>query len=529
MSRWDRLSSRPNGVIEWRRSWRRLRLARFRPRGTLLAIQLNVTATMGGQPQLALLDGLSREFLLHHGVCPLRIDEVGALVVGVTPGLHRVALDDLAQLYARRIETTDVTNADLEQAVERLLAMEAEPDDAMATTASADVRDLASQPPVIRYVNLIVREAFRSGASDIHLEATSTGALTARLRLDGVLLEGPPPPAALAQAVVSRVKLLAELDTAERRRPQDGRIRVRLEQRELDLRVSTVPTLHGESIVIRLLDQGGRPAQLEELGLAPQDLATVQRLSARAHGLILTTGPTGSGKTSTLYAALARRDIAVEKIVTVEDPVEYQLAGVTQVPVHRAAGVTMGSALRSILRQDPDVIMVGEMRDEETTATAIQAAMTGHLVFSTLHTTDAVGAIPRLLDLGVPAYLVAATLDAVVAQRLVRRSCDECRVTYQPDAEQVALLSGRPEGQRTLTRGAGCQSCRGSGFKGRTGIFELMVMTDPLRDAIVRAAGKQELRACALAEGMRPLRVDGWSKVLSGVTTVEEVLRVSGD
>ncbi len=484
---------------------------------------------MGGQPHLALLDGLSREFLLHHGVCPLRIDENGALVVGVTPGLHSVALDDLAQLYARRVETTDVTNADLEQAVERLLAMEAGPDDALATTASADVRDLASQPPVIRYVNLIVREAFQSGASDIHLEATSTGALTARLRLDGVLLEGPPPPATLAQAVVSRVKLLAELDTAERRRPQDGRIRVRLEQRELDLRVSTVPTLHGESIVIRLLDQGGRPAQLEELGLAQQDLATVQRLSARAHGLILTTGPTGSGKTSTLYAALARRDIAVEKIVTVEDPVEYQLAGVTQVPVHRAAGVTMSSALRSILRQDPDVIMVGEMRDEETTATAIQAAMTGHLVFSTLHTTDAVGAIPRLLDLGVPAYLVAATLDAVVAQRLVRRSCDECRVTYQPDAEQVALLSGRPEGQRTLTRGAGCQSCRGSGFKGRTGIFELMVMTDPLRDAIVRAAGKQELRACALAEGMRPLRVDGWSKVLSGVTTVEEVLRVSGD
>jgi general secretion pathway protein E len=476
-------------------------------------------------------DGLSREFLLHHGACPLLMEDDGSIVVGVTPAHYPSILHELETLYGRRVATRALSTADLEQSVELLFAHQSKtadaPDD--MNDAGADVRELADQPPVIRYVNLIVREAYQLGASDIHLEALSGGALTTRLRVDGVLADGPPPPPAIAQAVISRVKLLAEVDTSERRRPQDGRIRVRLEERELDLRVSTVPTLHGESIVIRLLDQGGRPVQLEELGLGAADLAAMERLAARAHGLILATGPTGSGKTSTLYAALARRDVSIEKIVTVEDPVEYQLPGVTQVPIHRSAGVTMGAALRSILRQDPDVIMVGEMRDAETTETAIQAAMTGHLVFSTLHTTDAVGAIPRLLDLGVPSYLVAATLDAVLAQRLVRRTCPECRVQYQPEAEQVALVSGRPEHSRTLTRGAGCRNCRGSGFRGRVGIFELLVMTDALRDAITRNAGKQELRACAIEGGMRMLRADGWTKVLAGVTTVEEVLRVSAD
>jgi general secretion pathway protein E len=496
-----------------------------------LLLSALVTTSAAAGDRLLVPNGLAREFLLHHGACPLEIGEAGALVVGVTPGHYATVLDDLEALYARRIETKALSPADLEQAVELLFSREPNEADVPidANGAGADVRELADQPPVIRYVNLIVREAYQLGASDIHLEALSNGALATRLRLDGVLAEGPPPPPAIAQAVIARVKLLAELDTAERRRPQDGRIRVRLEQRELDLRVSTVPTLHGESIVIRLLDQGGRPVRLEELGLGEADLVAMQRLTSRAHGLILATGPTGSGKTSTLYAALSRRDVSLEKIVTVEDPVEYQLPGITQVPVHRTAGVTMGVALRSILRQDPDVIMVGEMRDEETTETAIQAAMTGHLVFSTLHTTDAVGAIPRLLDLGVPAYLVAATLDAVLAQRLVRRTCPECRVRYEPDAEQLALVSGRPELGRTLTRGAGCRNCRGSGFRGRIGIFELMVMTDALRDAIVRNASKQELRDRAAEGGMRMLRTDGWSKVLAGVTTVEEVLRVSGD
>jgi len=266
---------------------------------------------------------------------------------------------------------------------------------------------------------------------------------------------------------------------------------------------------------------------LEELGVAPALLAGVAALAARPHGMLLVTGPTGSGKTTTLYACLQRRDTAAEKVITVEDPVEYQLAGVTQVPVHRQAGVTVGAALRSILRQDPDVVMVGEMRDQETAEIAVQAAMTGHLVFSTLHTNDAVGAIPRLLDLGVADYLVAATVEGVLAQRLVRRICDACRVAYEPSPESAALLAGRPVGRGRRTRGAGCPACRGTGYRGRAGLFELLVMTDALKDAVTARAPRAELRALALAGGMVPLARDGWAKVEAGVTTVEEVLRVA--
>ena len=255
-------------------------------------------------------------------------------------------------------------------------------------------------------------------------------------------------------------------------------------------------------------------------------LASVERLTARPHGMLLVTGPTGSGKTTTLYACLAKRHTDSEKIITVEDPVEYQLAGITQVPVHRQAGVTFGAALRSILRQDPDVLMVGEMRDKETAEIAVQAAMTGHLVFSTLHTNDAIGAIPRLLDLDVPDYLVGATLEGVLAQRLVRRVCDACREEYRPDPSSVALVAGRPIGKVRLQRGAGCAACRGSGFKGRIGLFELLVMTDALRDAVTRRAPRATLRSHALESGMRSLREDGWTKAEAGLTTIEEVLRV---
>ncbi|MGH3054659.1 MAG: GspE/PulE family protein, partial [Gaiellaceae bacterium] len=350
--------------------------------------------------------------------------------------------------------------------------------------------------------------------------------LSARFRLDGVLSPAPEPPREMHHAVVSRIKLLAEIDIAERRRPQDGRIRVRLEERELDLRVSTVPTMFGESVVLRLLDRGGRPVTLDELGMDPATLETMAKLANKPHGMLLVTGPTGSGKTTTLYAALQRRETHAEKIITVEDPIEYQLAGVTQIPVHQQAGVTFGSALRSILRQDPDVIMVGEMRDAETAEIAVQAAMTGHLVFSTLHTNDAIAAVPRLLDLGVPEYLVGATLEAVLAQRLVRRICDECRTAYRPSPESVALLAGRPIGRAKMMKGAGCARCRSSGYRGRVGLFELLVLNEELKDAIVRGVSRLELRTMAEEHGMRPLRMDGWGKAEAGLTTVEEVLRV---
>jgi general secretion pathway protein E len=344
-----------------------------------------------------------------------------------------------------------------------------------------------------------------------------------------VLIPAPEPPRNLHHAVVSRIKLLAELDIAERRRPQDGRIRVRLEARELDLRVSTVPTMYGESVVLRLLDHGGRPVTLDELGMSRGTLDAVAHLSTRPHGMFLVTGPTGSGKTTTLYAALQCRDAATEKIITVEDPIEYQLPGVTQMPVHRQAGVTFAAALRAILRQDPDVVMIGEMRDQETADISVQAAMTGHLVFSTLHTNDAISAIPRLFDLHVPDYLVAATLEGVLAQRLVRRVCSACAVSYEPSPETIAVVAGQPLGRMTLTRGAGCPACRGTGFRGRVGIFELLTITDDIRDAIASRAPRNELRTLAANAGLVPLRADGWQRAKAGLTTVEEVIRVVQD
>jgi type II secretory ATPase GspE/PulE/Tfp pilus assembly ATPase PilB-like protein len=490
-----------------------------------------MTAHSPGPPALSLAEGLSREYLLHHRVCPRAFGDDGALLVATAPDAQLDALDDIAVAYHCKVAAEPATADELERLIERLtnraereieLAHADGADDESLTT---DVRDLANQPPVVRYVNLLVRDAYDAGASDIHLEATRTG-LSARFRLDGVLSAAPEPPREMHHAVVSRIKLLAEIDIAERRKPQDGRIRVRLEERELDLRVSTVPTIFGESVVLRLLDRGGRPVGLDELGMDEATLDTMAKLANKPHGMLLVTGPTGSGKTTTLYAALQRRETGAEKIITVEDPIEYQLTGVTQVPVHRQAGVTFGSALRSILRQDPDVIMVGEMRDAETAEIAVQAAMTGHLVFSTLHTNDALGAIPRLLDLGVPDYLVGATLEAVLAQRLVRRICDECRVDYRPSAETVALLAGRPVGRVKMTKGAGCARCGNTGYRGRLGVFELLVLDELLKDAVIRGVTRAELRALAEERGMRPLRVDGWAKAEAGLTTVEEVLRV---
>ena len=461
---------------------------------------------------VSLPDGVSRAYLLHHRVCP-KEQRGDTLVVAVAPDACAddvvEALDDLGFVYRTATIAEAATDDEVERLIERLITGEerrielARADGLDGDELTADVRDLANQPPVVRYVNLLVRDAYDARASDIHLEATRSG-LAARFRVDGVLGAAPEAPASLHHAVISRIKLLAELDIAERRRPQDGRIRVRLEARELDLRVSTVPTMYGESVVLRLLDHGGGPVALGDLGMSASVLASLERLVRRPHGMLLVTGPTGSGKTTTLYAALQRRDAVTEKIITVEDPVEYQLPGVTQVPVHRQAGVAFGSALRAILRQDPDVVMVGEMRDEETAEVAVQAAMTGHLVFSTLHTNDAVGAIPRLLDLGVPAALVGATLEGVLAQRLVRRTCALCREVPN----------------------AACAHCRGTGFRGRLGVFELLAMNDELRAAVVQGASRAELREIGMRSGMATLVQDAATKVDAGLTTTGEVIRV---
>jgi general secretion pathway protein E len=481
--------------------------------------------------QIALPPGISRGYLLRHRACPRTRDPDGTLVISavVTP-LIDDALADFSLLFDCETRVEEVADSDLELLIERLtasspdhvdFAREGYTDDAIIS----DVRDLASQPPVVRFVNLLVRDAFEAGASDIHLEATRT-ALVTRYRIDGVLTGGPQPSPDLRHAIVSRIKLLAELDIAERRRPQDGRVRVRLESRELDLRVSTIPTMHGESVVLRLLDSGGRPIELSELGLTERALAEVVRIVKRPHGMLLVTGPTGSGKTTTLYSALGQRSFREEKIITVEDPVEYQLEGVAQMPVSREVGVTFAAALRSILRQDPDVVMIGEMRDAETAEIAVQAAMTGHLVLSTLHTNDALSAIPRLVDLGVPEYLIAATLEGVLAQRLVRRICDHCRIEEDVDPSLLAELAGRPVGRSRGSRGLGCPSCRGTGYRGRMGIFEVMTMNDALRDAIARRVPRAALRELAEESGLEPLRLDGLRLVANGTTSLQEVLRV---
>ncbi len=498
-------------------------------------------ASSPGEPlvsKLPLTDSFDAGYLEFNGILPLEIaDERLKVAVAGEPPVE--VLDDLEVSFDLPLDVVPVSREALTDGVRRafaaaesvvelvrdlgdVVAPDGEPPDA----PSADARDLANQPPVIRFVNLLIREAYAAHASDIHLESTR-GGLRVRFRLDGVLCDVPSPPSGLQSAVMSRVKLIANLDIAERRTPQDGRIRIRLDERELDLRVSTVPTLAGESVVLRLLDRGGRPVGLDELGMAPECLDQFRRLAERPHGVILATGPTGSGKTTTLYAALGLRKATAEKIVTVEDPVEYHLEGVTQVPVNVKAAMTFGAALRSILRQDPDVLMVGEMRDAETAKIALQAAMTGHLVFSTLHTNDAVSAMPRLTDLGVESYLIPATVEAVLAQRLVRRVCEECRERYQPAPEAIALLAERPVGRITLERGRGCARCRETGYRGRTGIFELLVMTDDFAREFARGADSSRLRQIAREQGMTTLRQDGWRKAQAGVTTVEEVLRVT--
>lgn len=492
-----------------------------------------MTTPLSTDEPLQLADGLTRGYLLHHRVCPKEIIGDGILIVAATEDAILAGVEDVAFVYQLPFVIENVGREELERLIERLTTraertVELARVDVNADDLATDVRDLANQPPVIRYVNLLVRDAFDAGASDIHLEASRHG-LAGRFRIDGVLVPAPEPPSHLHHAVISRIKLLAELDISERRRPQDGRIRVRLEARELDLRVSTIPTMFGESVVLRLLDHGGRPVTLDELGMSPQVLDVMEQLSSRPHGMILVTGPTGSGKTTTLYAALQRRDASKEKLITVEDPIEYQLPGVTQMPVHRQAGVAFASALRAILRQDPDVVMIGEMRDQETAEVAVQASMTGHLVFSTLHTNDAVSAIPRLLDLGIADYLVSATLEGVLAQRLVRRICDACREEYEPNKETVLSVAGRAVERTVFVRGAGCAQCRGTGFRGRLGIFELLVVTDDIRDAIAAHGSRNQLRALSLSSGLVPLRLDGWQKIESGLTTVEEVARVVQD
>jgi type II secretory ATPase GspE/PulE/Tfp pilus assembly ATPase PilB-like protein len=485
---------------------------------------------------------LPARWLEEHAVLPLSLEN-GVAHVAADGDVPTVVADTLARALRARVVWRAFAAADIRAALvatPRASASEsATRDDAGRaalmmhgdlTESLDDLRALASREPVIQVVNALLSEAARSGASDVHFESTEDG-LRVRMRRDGVLHDVQFLGLSFQAGVLSRLKVVAGLDIAERRLPQDGRARIQVDDRAIDLRVSTLPALHGESLVLRLLDGGSAQSRtLTDLGITPAVQHQWSQLVSRSSGLLLVTGPTGSGKTTTLHAALAARSTPGVKVVTVEDPVEYRLDGVVQLPVNAKAGFGFANALRAILRHDPDVILVGELRDAETAEIAVQAALTGHLVLSTLHTTDASGALARLTEMGVAPYLLAATLQGVLAQRLVRLTCDRCGAWRALTAEETALMRAvTPPLEPAVTRvreGAGCERCAQTGFRGRAAITELMVLDDVLRAAFVRGETLESLRSVVRGRGVPSLLHDGWDAVRDGRTTVAEVARV---
>ena len=388
-----------------------------------------------------------------------------------------------------------------------------------------DLREKASEPTVVNLINLVFAEAISAGASDIHVEPFEQE-MKIKYRVDGTLHEIAPPPRHLQPAIVSRIKIMAGMDIAKRHVPQDGHIRINTAKAAVDVRVATVPTVFGESVVMRLLNKDGMRYSLDEIGLPGDVYRRFGLLLARTHGLVLVCGPTGCGKTTTLYAALSRIYTPEKKIITIEDPVEYQLAGINQIPVRNTRGVTFAAGLRAILRQDPDILMVGEIRDIETAEIAIRSALTGHLIFSTLHTNDAASAITRMLDMGLEPYLIASSLQGALAQRLVRQLCTRCRVPMQPDAPTLAQFDKTPDDARghTFYAAVGCEHCHGRGYSGRTGVYELLLMSEEMQHMILNCQSSHLIKNAAM-QGVTAMRDDGWQKICAGITSFDEVLR----
>jgi len=483
-----------------------------------------------------MLKNVSAKYLRQVRVCPISVDG-NVLTVASADPLNTLVTDELRQATGLNVKVVISAAAAITEAIDRTYEGASSPlqrivegmDDDGDAGGDEDLnhlRDMAFEAPVVRLVNLLVENAISAEASDIHIEPFED-TLRIRYRIDGVLYEQEAPPRRLQAAVTSRIKIMAEMNIAERRLPQDGRIRVTLHGQRVDIRVSTMPTVHGESIVMRLLQRASVFHPLEQLGFPADLLKRFQALIKRPHGILLVTGPTGSGKTTTLYAALDKINAPGVKIITVEDPVEYQLKGVNQIAVKPKIGLTFAQGLRHIVRQDPDVILVGEIRDLETAEIAIQASLTGHLVFSTLHTNDAPGAITRLQDMGVEGYLVASVLEGVLAQRLVRRICPACRVPDTPSQADLDALGIEAPPGTELFRGKGCDECRGTGYRGRSGIYELFTIDEDARSLILRHASTRDIRQHAIQRGMVTLRVDGYKRACEGVTTVEEILRVT--
>jgi len=515
--------------------------------GEALAEQWNTVFVTLYDKQIthSLVDIISKTMAEMYRVVPLELEDNQLTIATADPQKIQIA-DELRVFLGYEIHVVVATDAEIDKAIETFysgevdtvesIVEELEEDKDLAEASKGLLNDgpidltsaeaMADSAPVRKLLNLVLLMAIKENASDIHLEPFESE-FKIRMKADGVLQEMVPPPKHLSFAITTRIKVMANLDIAERRMPQDGRIELSVSGHPVDLRVSVLPTLFGESVVMRVLDRGVVSLDLDKLGMDDDILRPFREIIKRPNGIILVTGPTGSGKTTTLYSALSELNEPDDKIITTEDPIEYDIEGIVQVPIDSDIGVTFASALRAILRQDPDRILVGEIRDVETAEIAIQAALTGHMVFSTLHTNDSPATVTRLRDMGVQPFLITATVEAILAQRLVRRICKDCKEEYIPDAESLAdleLTSDQIVG-KTFYRGSGCDKCSGSGYKGRLGLYELLIMTDELRDLVVRNASTEEIRDLARKAGMVTLRDSGMVNMFEGHTTADEVIR----
>ncbi len=487
-----------------------------------------------------------REVVLRHRIIPIKKNERLLTVAMVNP-LNVFAVDDLRQITGLNIKSVIAPEKEILKAIDQYYRSGLSVSEAISDITAEDIptgsvriaeeeeeeeinigelRELGEEAPIIRMVNAVVMQAIRDRATDIHIEPQERE-LRVRYRVDGLLHEAMTPPKRLQAAIISRIKIMSNLDIAEKRLPQDGRIMLNVEGKEYDFRVATCPSMFGEKVELRILDKSGLLLELNKLGFSPEIQATFEDLINKPYGMVLTTGPTGCGKTTTLYSALNKLNTPEKNLITIEEPIEYQLKGVAQAQVNYKAGLTFANALRSILRQDPDIVMVGEVRDKETAEIAIHAALTGHLVLSTVHTNDAALTVARFFHMGVEPFLMSSSFIGIISQRLTRTICPKCKEAYETSADTLRKLGLNLEsGSITLYRGKGCELCKYTGYYGRTGVFELMRIDDELREMIVKKASAVELREAAKRKGMKSLLEDGLEKVLEGITTIEEAVRV---
>lgn len=476
-----------------------------------------------------------------YGFVPLHREESGALRIAISDPLNVHVLDELRLHLKCDVTPVFATTKDIRDATKKYYGIGAdtmegiveddeEAGDEFSLPQVENIEDLAEDASIVRFVNQIIMEAIDDRATDIHFEPLED-ALRIRYRIDGLLYEATVPPQILRYqaAIISRLKIMADMNIAERRLPQDGKIQIRKADKEYDLRVSTIPTPNGESIVMRILSRDSEYVTLEKVGFDPHNSTILRSMIHKPHGIVLVTGPTGSGKSTTLYAALNEINKPDSKIITLEDPIEYRIPGVMQIQINEAINLSFARCLRTLLRQDPDVIMVGETRDQETAEITIRTALTGHLVFSTLHTNDAVSAVTRLLDMGIEPFLISSSVEGLLAQRLVRRLCPDCKKPYKPESNLLRQVNvtGDDPASIELYRANGCEKCRYTGYAGRTAIYEVVQITEDFRRAVVDRVPANELKKIAIENGMRPLRHDGWLKCKAGMTTIEEVLRVT--